>query len=603
MAQSILGGVLSFVAEGVIIFAPDGTITLINPHASLLLDYTSDDLIGKRIDDTLALTFDFSPLESEERITYQIFTARKVFTVPPGKVAHLTSWSGNNFPIFISARSIKFENSEIGLLVFRDISNEKKLENYKTNTAKRLSELTPFLQRTAVGNFSDTPEISYQEDEFTELFVGLRLMIEDLREADVQREREQAEKITVVKKTEEERRKLAEEYSKKLGKQVEEKTREIIQSKAHIETIIENLTDGLLEYDNDFTLLRMNRAAEMLLGIDREEVVGKEVLPKDIDTKNRKSLIDVSYPALASATNKVKRNLTKFNAEINEMTISYPLERELQIITVPITDQTTKEQQGFIKLVRDVTREKNIARSKSEFISIAAHQLRTPLSAVKWTLHMILNGDEGPINSSQYELLSNGYETNEKMIQLVNDLLNVARIEEGRFGYDFKQNDIMKTIEGVVELMKISARERGVAISITMPKENPPLFVFDANKVALALQNLVDNSIKYTLAGGKVSIEINIHDGFLEIHVRDTGIGIPKEQMNMLFTKFFRANNALHIQTGGSGLGLYLAKNVAVRHGGSLHVESQEGTGSVFSFSLPLDAQHIPKDDALLDDV
>ncbi len=581
MAQSILSGVLSFVAEGVIVCTSDGTITLVNPHASLLLDYTSDELTGKHVDDMLALTFDSSPLKPKERITYVLFTAEKVFTVPRDKVAYLTSRSGRKFPVFISARSFPVEGNMVGVLVFRDITNEKELEKYKNNTARRLSELTPFLQRAATGDFSIIPEIPYQEDEFTELLVGLRLMTEDLHEA----------------------KRITEEYSGRLEKQVEEKTQEIVQARIHTETIIENLTDGLLEYDDEFTLLRINRAAETLLGVDREEVVGKEILPKDTDKKHWQSIINVLHPALSSTARKVKYPMTRFNAEVSEITVQYPLERELQIITVPITERTTGKQQGFIKIVRDITREKSISRSKSEFISIAAHQLRTPLSAIKWTLHMVLNDNDGPLNAAQRELLHNGYETNEKMIQLVNDLLNVARIEEGRFGYDFKKGDIMSVIQNVIEFVKVPARERGIEIEMTSSKEGLPLFIFDTDKVTLALENLVDNAVKYTLAGGKVSLDASTRDEYLEIKVQDTGIGIPQKQINMLFTKFFRADNALHMQTSGSGLGLYLAKNIAMRHGGSLRVESKEGAGSVFFFRLPLQAERIPKGDISLDEM
>ncbi len=603
MVQSILSGILSFVAEGVILFDAKGAITLVNPHASLLLDCTSDDLLGKNVDDMLTLAFDAGFLKPEESITHTLFSLGKIFTVPHGKVAYLTSRSGNRFPIFISARPLVLEDGKAGLLVFRDISNEKKLEQYKTNTAKRLSELTPFLQQTSTGDFSKAPEIPVEEDEFTELFVGLRLMIEDLQEAKIQREREQEERIATIRKTEEDRRRLVEEYSRQLEKSVEEKTQEIARSKTHIETIIENLTNGLLEYDNGFVLRRINRAAEILLGINRKEVIGKEILPKNIDKEHWQALIDVSYPALASASKKLKRTATELDAEINEVTISYPLERDLQVTTAPIIDLSTRKQQGFVKLLRDVTREKSISRSKSEFISIAAHQLRTPLSAIKWTLHMVMNGDEGPLNAPQLELLRNGYETNERMIQLVNDLLNVARIEEGRFGYEFKRNDILAVAKSVVDSVAAPARERRISVSVETPDGAPPPFVFDASKITLALQNLLDNAVKYTLPGGKVTVEIRTQGEYLDMRVSDTGIGVPKEQVGMLFTKFFRADNALRTQTDGSGLGLYLAKNVALRHGGSLEIESKEGVGSTFSLKLPLEEGRIPKDDASLDEV
>ncbi|OHA84606.1 MAG: hypothetical protein A2408_03080 [Candidatus Yonathbacteria bacterium RIFOXYC1_FULL_52_10] len=597
MDKTVLGGVLSFVAEGIIVFNERGEITQLNPHASLLLDYTTDELSGKHVDSALSVHFDETPLALEETVFQTVFVSKKIFSVPRGKTAYLQSKSGRTFPVFISARSIGTESTLQGVVVFRDITTEKALENYKKNTAERLSTLTPFLQRTATGDFLSGVNVPEKEDEFTELFVGLKLMVDDLREVEKQRERDQAEKIEAIKKTEEERRTLSEQYSKELEKKVEEKTKELSQSKLHIETIVENLTSGLLEFDSEFTLLRMNQAAEDLLGISRAEVIGKQITPKDIDKDRWQALVQVSYPALAPTAKKIRREATGLNADVNELTIHHPLERELQVITAPIIDPSTGERRGFVKGIRDITREKMIARSKSEFISIAAHQLRTPLSAIKWTIHMVINGDLGPLNPSQVKLLTNGYETNEKMIQLVNDLLNVARIEDGRFGYDFKQNDLLKVITGVMGGVKHMSTEKAVTVELVTPPEGLGLFVFDANKTALALQNLVDNAVKYTPAGGKVTVEITKQDQYVHVTVRDTGIGVPQEQLSRLFTKFFRAENALHMQTSGSGLGLYIVKNIILRHGGKFDVQSKEGEGSVFSVTLPTDENLIPKEE------
>lgn len=597
MENTVLGGVLSFVAEGVIVFNEQGEIAQLNPHASLLLDYTSSELLGKHIDSALAVHFDDVPLAPGETVFQTVFIAKKVFLVPRGKTAFLKSKSGHVFPVFISARAITVNGVTQGVVVFRDITTEKALENYKKETARRLSTLTPFLQRTATGDFLSDMLVPEKEDEFTELFVGLKLMVDDLREIEKQREREQTEKIEAIKKTEEERRKLTEQYSKELEKKVEEKTNELLQSKVHIETIVENLTSGLIEYDSEFTLLRMNRAAEELLGIDRAEVVGKQITPKDIDKDHWQALVTVSYPALSPTAKKIRREATGLNADVNELTVRHPLERELQVITAPIIDPATGESRGFIKGIRDITREKMIARSKSEFISIAAHQLRTPLSAIKWTIHMVINGDLGPLNPSQVKLLNNGYETNEKMIQLVNDLLNVARIEDGRFGYDFKQNDLLKVINSVIGGVKHMSSEKAVTVELIAPAEGLGLFVFDTNKTALALQNLVDNAVKYTPAGGKVTVTVEKADPYVRVTVKDTGIGVPQEQLSRLFTKFFRAENALHMQTSGSGLGLYIVKNIILRHGGKFDVQSKEGEGSTFSVTLPMDEKMIPKED------
>lgn len=597
MVRSIIGGVLSFVAEGVIVFDAQGVITQVNPHASLLLDYTNEELVGKRVDSIFFLTFEKAEPIPPQGITATVFEKKSVYTIPLGQTAYLSSKSGRRFPVFASARALLTEQGEVGILVFRDITIEKELANYKTETARKLSALTPFLQRTATGDFSTAVLVPEKEDEFTELFVGLKLMVDDLREIEASRRREQEEKIEAIRKTEEERRTLAEQYSKQLEKTVEEKTRELSQSKLHIETIVENLTTGLLEYDSEFTLLRMNREAEGLLGVKREDVVGKAILPRDIDTDHLRSLVEVSYPALSSSAKKIRHEASGLDADVNELTVQYPLERQLQVVTAPIVDPTTGERQGFIKVIRDITREKMISRSKSEFISIAAHQLRTPLSAIKWTLHLVINGDLGALNPSQSKLLSNGYETNEKMIQLVNDLLNVARIEDGRFGYDFKENDLVKATTTIVNWAKNMSLDKGVTIELKTPAEGMNLFVFDTNKVSLALQNLVDNAVKYTPAGGVVSVEVKKTGEYAEVVVHDSGIGVPQEQIGRLFTKFFRAENALHMQTSGSGLGLYIVKNIIQRHGGKISVSSKEGEGSTFSFTLPMDEKMIPQDD------
>jgi len=153
-------------------------------------------------------------------------------------------------------------------------------------------------------------------------------------------------------------------------------------SKAHIETIVESLASGLIEYTSDFKIIRINRAAEDILGVKRKDVVGYKIKPKDVKKEKLRSLAEVSYPALSEGARIVHdaiNNPDKLGG-INEISINYPLERELQIIAAPVVSSASGERKGFVKVIRDITREKIISKSKSEFISIAAHQLRTPLS-------------------------------------------------------------------------------------------------------------------------------------------------------------------------------------------------------------------------------
>jgi len=186
-------------------------------------------------------------------------------------------------------------------LVFRDITTEKALEKYKINTAKTLSELTPILQKTATGDFTFYPELPKEENEFTEILVGLRLMLDDLRELDRAREKNEQEKVRAL----EEKRELTEKYSKELEEEVDKKTNELSDAKSHIETIIENLTSGLIEYNNDFKLMRINRAAEDILGVKKDTVIGNIVDPKKAQEVRFTSLVKVTYPYLSPNSKKI----------------------------------------------------------------------------------------------------------------------------------------------------------------------------------------------------------------------------------------------------------------------------------------------------------
>ena len=255
---------------------------------------------------------------------------------------------------------------------------------------------------------------------------------------------------------------------------------------------------------------------------------------------------------------------------------------------------------GFNKMVQDLKesfeRQKLVSQMKSEFISLAAHQLRTPLSAVKWTIRMLLDGDMGALETKQKEFLEKGYATNEKMIRLINDLLDVARIEEGRFGYSFDLADISELIEKTIEEQSLVAQKRNIRVVFRKPVKPFPKIKIDASKVMLAIENLLENSINYTFPGGLIEVGFGPgKDNFIEVVIKDTGVGIPKEQFPRLFGKFFRGENVMRMQTEGSGLGLFIVKNIVKRHGGEIWIESEEGIGTTVHFTLPLEEKLIPE--------
>lgn len=240
---------------------------------------------------------------------------------------------------------------------------------------------------------------------------------------------------------------------------------------------------------------------------------------------------------------------------------------------------------------------RELDKLKSDFISVAAHQLRTPLSGVKWVLKLLLDGDLGAINEDQKGMLKRGYETNEKMIQLVNDLLNVSRIENGKFGYKFEKNNFMNLLNTLIENTVLPSRERNIEVRLENKAGEIPDFMFDPEKLLIALQNIVDNAMKYTLPGGRVTIVVERQGDYMEVKVSDTGVGIPKDDIAKLFSKFFRAANVIHLQTDGSGLGLFIVKSIIMRHGGQIWVDSVEGQGTTFTIVVPVIEELLPKDE------
>lgn len=239
----------------------------------------------------------------------------------------------------------------------------------------------------------------------------------------------------------------------------------------------------------------------------------------------------------------------------------------------------------FDSMVRSL---RELDKLKSDFISVAAHQLRTPLSGVKWVLKLLLDGDLGAINEDQKGMLKRGYDTNEKMIQLVNDLLNVSRIENGKFGLNFEKNNFAKLLSTLMENVVLPSKERNIEVRLENRAGEIPEFFFDPEKLLIALQNIVDNAMKYTFPGGKVTIIVSRQGDYVEVKVSDTGVGIPKADTAKLFSKFFRASNVIHLQTDGSGLGLFIVKNIIVGHGGQIWVDSVEGKGTTFTIVVPL---------------
>lgn len=353
---------------------------------------------------------------------------------------------------------------------------------------------------------------------------------------------------------------------------VEEARKAIEEEKNKTSAIITNFTDGLLVFDAENKLSLINPQAENIL-----EIKGKEWLGKSTE-----EMLSASAPRLKLLTDLINKETKKiFRRELGM--------KEDLIIEVSLMSLLGGAKKiGSLVVLHDISREKEIENIKSEFVSTAAHQLRTPLSAIKWTLQMIIDGDLGYLSPEQKTFLMQGYKSNERMINLVNDLLNVARIEEGRFGYQFSLIQLEDLIQTIIQDFTYKIKEKKINFRYLRPPNPLPKVNVDPAKMRLAIGNLIDNAMKYTPENKQVTISIKYDKLNLEVSVKDDGIGIPINQQKKLFSKFFRSENAVRAQTEGSGLGLFIVKNIIEKHKGQIWFKSAENQGSIFCFTLPV---------------
>lgn len=222
-------------------------------------------------------------------------------------------------------------------------------------------------------------------------------------------------------------------------------------------------------------------------------------------------------------------------------------------------------------------------QTKDDFISMASHQLRTPLTTIKGYLSMVIEGDVGKVSNKQAELLSKAFISSQQMVYLIADLLNVSRLRTGKFVIEPKETNLSDVIGGEIDQLIETAKAKGLELRFENPK-NFPTLMLDETKIRQVIMNFIDNAIYYTPAGGHVTVAIQDKGESIEFTVVDDGIGVPKNEQHHLFTKFYRAGNAKKARPDGTGLGLFMAKKVIIAQGGSIIFKSQEGKGSEFGF-------------------
>ncbi len=369
-----------------------------------------------------------------------------------------------------------------------------------------------------------------------------------------------------------------------LEKKVLKRTRDLEQIRSRNEAILASIGDGLVVVNKEGEISYINKSFEEMLGWKSQEIIGKsmvEVVPREdangvavlfkerILTQvlsGKKFVADLTNPFYY-----IRKDKTRFPAS----SIMAPVVLDGKII-------------GAVEVLRDITKEKEIDKAKTEFVSLASHQLRTPLSTVSWYSEMLLAGDVGEVTPDQKKYLEEIYHGNQRMVDLVNTLLDVSRIEMGTFIVESKPTDMIKLAQDVIDEHKLQISEKRIKF-LRLFNKKIPFIQADPKILRMVIQNLLSNAIKYTPEGGKVEASISlVKDNGIMFKVTDTGYGIPKDQQDKIFTKLFRADNVVGKDTEGTGLGLYIAKSIVEQSGGKIWFESSENKGTIFYVTLPL---------------
>ncbi len=276
----------------------------------------------------------------------------------------------------------------------------------------------------------------------------------------------------------------------------------------------------------------------------------------------------IVFPSLAPEMTRMSDNRGPSRVMIK---MFKPKEYILEIVTSKVQNLYDRSF-GFVKIIKDRTRENQLLKTKSDFITVAAHQLRTPLTGITWAVEVLYKKELGEINTVQEKTLKQSLDALTEMSLTIDELLKAASIEDGKFDYTFAMADIIEIINEVLKALTVKATQKNIKFVFYPPEFKVPKFVMDRDKIKTLITNLVDNAIKYNVTNGEVRIKIQqiVDKPFIKISIEDTGIGMDTVDKEKVFDKFYRSPSVLKSHTSGIGLGLYISKNIVQNHGGQI---------------------------------
>ncbi|MFI5265166.1 MAG: sensor histidine kinase [Candidatus Levyibacteriota bacterium] len=354
------------------------------------------------------------------------------------------------------------------------------------------------------------------------------------------------------------------------------------EEKAKYGAILASIGEGVIAIDGDRRVLLLNKIGEELLGWREKDLIGKVIndLPLVdgdghlVPLEKRPTYVSVTTGKAVTTTDSffVRTDKTKF---------------PIGITVSPIILNGKKL--GAIAVFRNITKEKEVDRMKTEFISLASHQLRTPLGIMKWYLEALTKDvwlKKAPQTVQDY--IEQLRKSNERVLNLVHDMLSISRIDSGKVKNTPQPINIPAVIQDIIKQLQIVARKKNVDLSIVIKPKSLPKISIDTLQFHEVIENLVANAIEYNATGGKVDVIVDVVKNSLTVTVQDTGIGISQQDQKKLFTRFFRSEKAVSQNPEGSGLGLYVVKSYVESWGGNITVASVEGKSSAFTINLPI---------------
>lgn len=355
---------------------------------------------------------------------------------------------------------------------------------------------------------------------------------------------------------------------------------------ARDQAVLTSLGEGLMATDQQGTIVMVNPQAEEMLGWSKDEMLGKSMFDFQtlIDSHNRPVPLQQRPTYIVLKTG--NRVTTNDYCYVKKDGSAIP--SSITVTPVRLDGETI----GSIQVFRDISKEMEVDRAKSELISLASHQLRTPLSGINWYVEALIKEEVGKLNQQQKKYLNEVYRANQKLVDLVYDFLNVSRLELGTFEVKLSSLDATELADHVINELQplITQKKLKVEKNYGPNLEN---IMADRKIVRLLLENLITNAVKYTKNRGRIKVNISLEkthgkQAQLSISIADNGLGIPKKDQGKIFSKLFRADNVKTLDADGNGLGLYIVKSFAELCGGEIWFKSQEKKGTTFFVKLPL---------------